>query len=386
MLLNEPPSLRLPPIRTLSGLPPDGLIECIEALQILYSPGVRGSKIRRRFSSNPSTESPSLAASFVSAPDLEKIAALRADEFERAHTIRWLTSLLNNIEKLQGTPSEVDSVISRAASLLANCGGASSAGAITRTLSFPSARGPISITLRDIPLENGDIASVGAQTWGGACVLSELIASHPADFGLLPACTLRALELGAGTGLAGLMLAKVAQSMDVGVEVVSTDFYPSVLTNLAGNIAVAFPFPTQDQDQQRSSTSISVSSHFLDWSALPSHGDDSEPPLDAPFDVILGADVVYEPDHTPWIHACVSRFLRRDKTSQFHLVLPLRRTHTFESDSVERAFTLPTTQVPALTILSRETIVCDAEDGGKAGEEVEYVYYRIGWKLDQGCI
>ncbi|KAJ7895183.1 hypothetical protein B0H14DRAFT_2681547 [Mycena olivaceomarginata] len=367
MLLNEPPSLRLPPIRTLSGLPPDGLIECIEALQILYSPGIRGSKIRRRFSSNPTTESPSLAASFVSAPDLEKIAALRADEFERAHTIRWLTSLLNNIENYKELP---------------NCGGASSAGAITRTLSFPSARGPISITLRDIPLENGDIASVGAQTWGGACVLSELIASHPADFGLLPARTLRALELGAGTGLAGLMLAKVAQSMDVGVEVVSTDFYPSVLANLAGNIAVAFPFPTQDQDQQHSSASISVSSHFLDWSALPSHGDESEPPLDAPFDVILGADVVYEPDHTPWIHACVSRFLRRDKTSQFHLVLPLRRTHTFESDSVERAFTSPATQVPSLTILSRETIVCDAEDGEKAAEEVEYAYYRIGWKLD----
>ncbi|KAF8171054.1 hypothetical protein K438DRAFT_1982331 [Mycena galopus ATCC 62051] len=154
-------------------------------------------------------------APFEPIPNSDSTAAWRSDEFERAYTIRWLTYLVNNVEKLRGSPSEVDSVVGRAASLLANCGGTSSAGTIARTFEFPSERGPISITVQDIPLENGDIASVGAQTWGGACVLSEIIAAQPADFGLVKdplSPSLRVLELGAGTGLVGLVLVTVAKS------------------------------------------------------------------------------------------------------------------------------------------------------------------------------
>ncbi|KAF8193533.1 putative methyltransferase-domain-containing protein [Mycena galopus ATCC 62051] len=368
MFITEPPSVQLPPVRSLATQSPDALIDCIEYLRVLYSPGIRGSKIRRRFRANSSSQSPipsvAHAAPFVPIPNPRSntaAAALRSDEFERAYTIRWLTYLINNVENLRGSPSEVDSVVGRAASLLANCGGTSSAGTITRTFEFQSERGPI----------KRDIASVGAQTWGGACVLSEIIAAQPADFGLVTdplSPPLRVLELGAGTGLVGLVLATVAKSIGVdSVTVVSTDFYPSVLDNLASNISTAFSTPNR---------SISISSHFLDWSTFSKNNIELPPPVDTPFDVILGADVVYEPEHAPWIHACVSRLLAPGSSSQFHLVVPLRRTHTFESNSVELAFQASAKE-PVLTILSRETIVCDAEES--ATEEVEYLYYRIGW-------
>jgi predicted nicotinamide N-methyase len=294
---------------------------------------------------------------------------LRADEFERAYMLRWLTYLINHTERLQGSPSDVESVINRAAALLANCGGASSAGVISRVLEFPSARGPVGITLQDIPLANG-LASVGAQTWGGACVLAEIIAAQPAEFGLEnPKTPLRVLELGAGTGLVGLTLAVLAKLMDVSVTVVCTDYYPSVLENLAANIDANF-----------SAENRSISSHFLDWSSFLENTDPPPPPLDQPFDLILGADIIYEPEHASWVHACVSRLLDPTRSSQFHLVIPLRRTHTLESRSVELVFgdRRQETSMSGLTILAMETIVCDVE--GSVTEEVEYAYYRIGWR------
>ncbi|KAJ6452408.1 putative methyltransferase-domain-containing protein [Mycena sanguinolenta] len=379
MLLTGPPSLQLPPVRSLATLSPDALIDCIEYLRVLYSPGVRGSKIRARFRSDSSSESTASSSAgaplLISDSESDTIAALRSDEFERSYTLRWVSYLVNNSEKLPGTPPEVDYVLARAASLLANCGGASSAGVISRTLQFPTERGPISVTVQDIPLENGDISSVGAQTWGGACVLSEIIAAQPADFGLVNnrSSPLAVLELGAGTGLVGLVLASVAKSLRIGgVTVVATDFYPAVLENLATNISAAFP---------ASDRAVSISSHFLDWSAFTPDMDPLPVPLDGPFDVILGADIVYEPEHATWIHAVVSRLLAPGSSSQFHLVIPLRRTHALESSSVEQVFRDsslgrdPTTAAP--TILGRERIVCDVE--GNATDEVEYLYYRIGW-------
>ncbi|KAJ7121646.1 putative methyltransferase-domain-containing protein, partial [Mycena epipterygia] len=365
------PSLRLPPLRGLATLMPAVLLDCIEYLRVLYTPAVRGSRIRRRIPSTTSQlKSPPPQIVTPSLPDLDVITALRADDFERAYTIRWLAYLINNAELLQGQSADVETVVERASALLANCGGTSGAGVIDRVLDFPSSPNNISITLRDIPLENGDFSSVGAQTWGGACVLAEILVAQPADFQLVKRPTpLRVLELGAGTGLVGLALAKKAEDLGVNATVVCTDFYPSVLQNLAANIGANFP------PQRRS-----ISSHFLDWSVFSREDPPSLfPPFDQPFDLILGADIVYEPEHAAWIHACVSRFLHCTKSSQFHLVIPLRPTHALESSSVEVVFQRhsqdPTAQ--ALTIISKETIVCDVE--GSATEEVEYSYYRIGW-------
>jgi predicted nicotinamide N-methyase len=270
-------------------------------------------------------------------------------------------------------------VIEEAAALLANCGGASSAGVITRVLTFPSKLGLISLSLKDLPLENGDLASIGSQTWGGACVLAELLATDPAGFGLTEVAPLRVLELGSGTGLVGMAFARAAElaSREPHVTIICTDFYPSVLKNLAANIAVNFP--------AENGSGPLISSHFLDWSTFLSDETASLPPFNLPFDLILGADIVYEPEHAAWIYACVAKLLRppdrEDHASTFHLVIPLRATHKLESSTLESVFDARNnTSVTEwkLCILRKEIIVCEVEAGGN--KELEYAYYKIGWK------
>ncbi|KAF8920391.1 putative methyltransferase-domain-containing protein [Mucidula mucida] len=136
---------------------------------------------------------------------------------------------------------------------------------------------------------NQDFHSVGAQTWGGACVLAEAIVESPETFGFRKDLAgLRILELGAGTGLVSLATAKMFQGWDTPVTIVSTDFYPTVLANLQANIDANFACASH------------LSARFLDWANF---ADDKaeEALLQEPFDVVLGADIVYEAQHAVWI-------------------------------------------------------------------------------------
>jgi hypothetical protein len=128
------------------------------------------------------------------------------------------------------------------------------------------------------------------------------------------------------------------------------------------------------------SPSITLTASFLDWS----QPETCDPTFPGTFDLILGADIAYELDHAVWIRSCVAKLLRQSHVSesqspQFHLIVPLRPTHTLESGAIEVAF--PFAQGPKtreLVIIKKDIIVCEADTGGKDGE-VEYAYYVIGW-------
>ncbi|EPQ51674.1 hypothetical protein GLOTRDRAFT_8913, partial [Gloeophyllum trabeum ATCC 11539] len=327
---------------------------------------------------------------------------LRSDSFERTYAIRWLTAFCARADRLadatDGVASAVvslDSLVQDAAALLAICAGTASAGTISRNFAFD--QGKVQVQLTDIPLDNHDYSSVGAQTWGGACVLSEMIVQSPQDFGITASALrgpFRVLEVGAGTGLVSLVVGKLVQARcnaDArNCSVVATDYHPSILANLEHNILRNFP-------GTGSSDYVSVSAHFLDWAQY--YRQDSEgasPPFNTPFDVILGADIVYESEHALWIKGCVKKLLRKPADAdgghppQFHLVIPLRSTHAAESGTIERVFSRADTESSVentertwdLRILSKESIVCEA--GGDVryrgnGAEVGYAYYRIGW-------
>lgn len=368
----------------------------------------------------------------------------------------------------------------------------------------------LSVILRDAPLESSDFSSVGAQTWGGSCILAEMIAENPQNFSIYPrknaelcptrlrtnSAPFRALELGAGTGLASLVLGKVlgrirgghcqgrssfmcpdsevASAVDT---VIATDFHLSVLANLRSNFAVNFPPGLFDSEThidghndgvERSSFNIAglqapnMVVLPLDWSVIHSlvdpcpsssqmgsslgssnlqdtltnemsilHDDiptalrhktfqletqtnhmsdqteiicgpqefpDKTIPCPVPsqleitpFDLIIGADIIYEHMHARWVRSCVERFLRKPTrplsradhivirppvaavpapgtssaseplpslTDQhpsialFHLVIPLRHTHAVESRSVEEVF-LPARDI----VLARQRVM-----------------------------
>jgi predicted nicotinamide N-methyase len=284
------------------------------------------------------------------------------------------------------------------------------------------------VQLTDLALRNDDFGSVGAQTWGSACVLAEMIAEAPARFGLYGggscggthrnddasvfchggggqrrgegAAVIRVLELGAGTGLVSLTIAKVLETTPTcdnsrcRAEIVASDIYPPALENLRLNIQRNFASTKRDRGDHDSDSAapsghdLSISAHFLDWeeeattaSADPARALDE--PFDVPFDEVFGADIIYELEHAAWVNACLRRFL--GLTGRFHLVIPLREGFARESATIERVFPrVEDMQVmeagPTLCITQREDITCEGPDGKG---EVEYVHYTIQWVVGE---
>ncbi|KAI0653585.1 hypothetical protein C8Q70DRAFT_599722 [Cubamyces menziesii] len=382
MTLLSAPSARLPPIRRIHENSVDVLEGLVKYLRTIYNPPVRGTRrVDRKLGQKRSDGA---------SQDEDALTALRSDEFERAYTVRWLTGLIAQASLIQDESAEdertdlaafeekVDVLIRNAASLLAVCAGTAAAGTVTRRFSFgtPLLDSPIEVRLTDIPISvESDAATVGAHTWGSACLLAEMIAETPQRFGLLPSADnnqagLRILELGAGTGLVST--------------IVATDYHPAVLENLIHNIKANFP--------DGIASGVSLSAHALDWSIFAEEAScppTLDAPLDEPFDVIFGADIVYETAHARWIRNTVSALLRRPTAGGarpcFHLLIPLRPTHILEARAIEEVFPrVPPSrstddgQGIELCILDVESILCETEDR-RAGGEVEYMHYRIGW-------
>ena len=390
-----PPTSRLPPIKALGTVPVEQLHEAIQYLQAIYNPEIRSSRRVTR-QSRP--------AHNADADTTASREAVRADTFEHAYAIRWLTAFIAQATTTITTTDALEPLVQSAAALLAICAGAASAGTRTRTYVFGSVR----VQLTDVALRNDDFGSVGAQTWGSACVLAEMIAEAPDRFGLLcrtgddddsvfsrggagprvVAGIARVLELGAGTGLVSLTIGKILEksrerdSRRAGTVVVASDFYPPALENLGLNIQRNFP-PEEDDgdDSAPSARNFSIAGHFLDWEEAADPTRALQAPFGEPFDEVFGADIVYELEHAMWIKACLKRVLRL--TGRFHLVIPLRENFARESATVERVF--PHVEDthremgvgPTLCIKQKENITCEAGPDEKG--EVEYVHYTIQW-------
>lgn len=208
----------------------------------------------------------------------------------------------------------------------------------------------IELTLRD-GMVNDDHSSLGMQTWGSAAALMEMIAKRPDNFfpRVMPTPrTLRILELGAGTGLVSLGLARLIMGLPdtewkLKVEIIATDFHPDVLQNLEDNVSYNL--------LRSSDARISVHVHKLDWEEYDDPDMDQSKlpaPFNQPFDIIIGADVIYDSRHASWIYATVSTLLRKhspypedrrwEVEPTFWLIVPLRHTHKKETSTIDEVF------------------------------------------------
>ncbi|KAG2126084.1 hypothetical protein BD769DRAFT_1628475 [Suillus cothurnatus] len=386
-----PPTTYLPPIAKIASFSVIQLLDALTYLKSLYHPEVRGSHRKRVQAPVYNGEQNSR----LRHEDDNELQVIRSDAFERSYSIRWLTALVAQLEVWQdllhpeepslddlddlGNPehtfTHAEKIVQQAASLLAICAGVAAAGMITRNFIFGSIDGQrrVEAQLTDIPLDNDDYGSVGAQTWGGECVLAEMIVEDPEQFGLdfssddPESRRLNILELGAGTGLVSLVVMKLLDTLPSfdhrEVSVVATDFHPSVLANLRSNVNANVP---------------STNDHIVSTHSITTHS---------------STDIIYEAQHALWIRDCLIKLLRRPSSDStvspavFHLVIPLRPTHTFESSTVEsvflKAFDVDSNDDADLVILSKESITCDAHgdysQGQGLAEDVEYLYYKIGW-------
>lgn len=176
--------------------------------------------------------------------------------------------------------------------------------------------------------------AVGVQTWAAAIVLSDLLVTEPSKIHryLDPRSrrrSLRVAELGAGTGLVGIVCAKWLEQQqrsedtdtDAGPSetlvpdyVVLTDYHERVLENLRRNIAANQASETTSTPQPNHlPPPVDMGSAQLDWSHY--HGSEalsaSPNPVFQPFDLLLAADVVYAREHAAWLYSAMSALLAR---------------------------------------------------------------------------
>ncbi|KZT57198.1 hypothetical protein CALCODRAFT_434541 [Calocera cornea HHB12733] len=359
-----PPSTSLPPLKRLSTYSPALLALSVRALAQLYHP-----------------------ASTASAPskfsELEREwERLRADAFERDYAMRWLLLLIS-----RGEEWDKERLLEDAAALLAACSRTSEAGTLRREYAFPVGSGgeSVHITTRDETYSGDDHTAVGVQTWASSTILAELFAQCPAAYGLPfgpPARPCRILELGAGTGVLSLLLAALATAHNprrVHTEIVASDYHPAVLANLGANLMSNFP--TQPPW-------VTLACDRLDWSAFVSPHSDSdsdsdcgaelEAPFTGKFDIIVGADIIYEPMHCAWIYGAVQRLLAPGGV--FHLIMPQRITHEVETAMARDMFRSADASEGEGKVLRVTRYMETERHAGKGrADEVRYMIWRMEW-------
>ena len=379
----HPPSGSLPPIRSLASAREEQINLALRDLKALYCPlrlPTALPKAKARREQIPEISTPVPADSGYASQDEEDggdsaaeevVAAIRADPFERNFATRWLTSLLSRSAEMD-LPEEAQSRITDdAAFILASFSDSSAEEeeALTRKFSFATTSSEtVEVTLNDAPLSGTDHTDVGLQSWGASIVLSSLMCSSPGRFGLKELSGQSTIiELGAGTGLVSLTLAKLLPSIGVdAASIAATDYHPTVLENLQANIATNFP------QNDRAGTPLSAAA--LDWSIPP-------PELHGPAQFLVASDVVYAPQHASWLRDCAAHLMKPDGT--FWLMVTVRLNGKFEGipDTVESAF-VPE-ECPKddrgriFTIIEKETV--EKRRGIGRGDEQGYNLYRIGW-------
>ena len=260
-----------------------------------------------------------------------------ADQFETQFTHRWLLNV-NRIDWSESSFDEelIEDILSESSRLVAVLSGQSASGGIRKVYHFPQSfttrsHDPISITIREAAIVED---SLGGRTWSAAPLLADFLLSQINND---PINQLNILELGAGTGLTGLTMAKALQNIGKKVNVHLTDYNENVLNNLMVNARL--------NKAERSSVKVKV--FPLDWSEAQSNLMlETNNDLRNTYDCLLCADCVYEPQHAELIHAVASRLLTKKRSissrpslsGKMFVLTPQRANLQNETEALYRFF------------------------------------------------
>lgn len=191
-------------------------------------------------------------------------------------------------------------------------------GAMSRIFTIPNSSGEeFTLTLYE-PSITAD--NLGMKTWVSSFLLSRrLHAILDVAPPLVPTettvpkndRTLRALELGSGTGLVGMSFAALhGKSASIHL----TDL-PTIVPNLAHNVALNVELLTK--------TAATVTTGVLDWSTTP----DYPAPQAEQYDLIFAADALYSPKHPKWLVNTIVHWLSRGLDARVVVEMPLREAY-----------------------------------------------------------
>ena len=237
----------------------------------------------------------------INLPDWQDEQAVESDS---SATIPWLVRVIASQLQWLDSATQVEEIHSLAARRLAERSG---------RVAFPSSTRKFRISPADIELrihepslasnEDGDL-NLGAKTWGTAYTLACKLALMKS---LIPA-NANVLELGSGTGLAGLAAGAIW-----GVPVTLTDL-SSILPNLKFNV---------EANPQVSR----VKAQVLDWRQCTYEAD--------VYNVVLVSDPLYDAAHPKLVTDVVSKVLSHTSDARLITACPLRPTYAKEIADLE---------------------------------------------------
>ncbi|KAB8238400.1 S-adenosylmethionine-dependent methyltransferase [Aspergillus alliaceus] len=243
--------------------------------------------------------------------------AVKAPAVHPAGVTRYLTSFISSSLSWLDTDELREAVWDAAAARLSERSGRTAMPAMSRVFTIPSPWGEeLTLTLHEPSLTADNL---GMKTWVSSYLLSQrlhtLLESTPQ---LVPSetttptpkadRTLRALELGAGTGLVGLSFAAIrGESASIHL----TDL-PDIVPNLAHNTALNVELLTK--------TAATVTTDVLDWSVVP----EPLPTQEEQYDLILAADPLYSAKHPKWLVDTIGHWLSRGLDARVVTEMPLR--------------------------------------------------------------
>ncbi|WFD25463.1 hypothetical protein MNAN1_000423 [Malassezia nana] len=331
-----PPSSTLPRLRAQPALP--YVIDALHKLRAVYA------------------RPPPFVASVMDEDLQNRLDAARAEPTERAYVLSWLGRLVESeLAWIEDSPERRDAV-EDAAQILAGCTSALEAGDLFRDFDFPTQDAydlpviegepvlRVHMRVRDASLPPSDQHShqgaaaaadaVGVQTYASSIIMSDLFVRRPSAWhpALEPdaprLADFRAMELGAGTGIVGMVVARALSESVLPIDhatVGLTDYHDDVLANLQYNV---------DHYLRLASDRVTVVCGPLDWRAMydvvcPERASGTAVPCRLPpphsYDLLLAADPVYDPMHATWLLGAISYLLARDPKARAHILLPVRK-------------------------------------------------------------
>ncbi|WEW54657.1 Protein-lysine N-methyltransferase rrg1 [Emydomyces testavorans] len=237
---------------------------------------------------------------------------------------QYLTGIISSALSWVDCDELRETIWDAASTRLCERSGRAAIPSITRVFNVPVTESvEVPITLREPSLTSDNL---GMKTWVSSYLLARRLSTL-----LLPPSKLfpsmfkgsqlfHVLELGAGTGLAGISFASLLGSA---ASVHLTDL-PDIAQNLAHNVSL--------NGELLLKTGASITTGVLDWSVQGETATEG----DERYDIILAADPLYSPEHPRWLTQTIQRWLSPDSGSRVILEMPLRDAYLSQVNELKK--------------------------------------------------
>ncbi|CDH10197.1 related to Putative methyltransferase [Zygosaccharomyces bailii ISA1307] len=262
----------------------------------------------------------------------------------REMLLNYYTSVLKHYDRSQN--SSKDLIIKEVSMRISESCGRTAQPAMKRQFKFENLERCIEIYEPSLTADN-----LGWKTWGSSFILSQKLINYVAQLKI--SRKLRVLELGSGTGLAGIAwLAKWMEVHDkLGVEMFLTDL-EEIIPNLQKNVEINGLAPNSIVNT-------------LDWTSPDAF---LEQYSGKRFDYILVSDPIYSPDHPKFVVDVIARFLSPQGTC--HLEIPLRNKYAQERNCLWEF----------LDNHGLKVVEQVEDEGVDDWGQVTYMYQKIVWR------